>query len=177
MVQKKEEKMNLNRLWGGVFQVGKNEYINFGNQITIEGVNYTSYRKITLGSPSLFLSDPVGALFYLEYNVPNGVPDNLNGPPNSSADLDLINVRRDANGETMNGAGGVLRVAFGAGGNWNGYTLQVVGAGYKKGDILKVNNQCIMVCITSRQSKWDNICRPTNYHFRKRRVNKSCRTP
>ena len=132
--------MNLNRLWGGVFQVGKNEYINFGNQITIEGVNYTSYRKITLGSPSLFLSDPVGALFYLEYNVPNGVPDNLNGPPNSSADLDLINVRRDANGETMNGAGGVLRVAFGAGGNWNGYTLQVVGAGYKKGDILKVNN-------------------------------------
>ena len=143
---------NLTRPWGGVFQVGKNEYITGGRSITIGGVAYTSYRKITLGSPSLFKAPPVGAILgdseteakSIDFNYPTGTDITITGPQNTSASLPLINVRRDGPaGETMTGTGAKLRVTFGGAGNWNqqfNFLPGEEGTGYKKGDILKVLN-------------------------------------
>lgn len=142
----------LTRPWGGVFQVGKNDYITGGRQISIGGVNYTDYRKITLGSPSLFKAPPVGAIIgdsgaeaqSIDFNYPVGTDINISGPQNTSASLPLINVRRDGPaGETMTGVGAKLRVSFGGTGHWT-QTFNILpgeeGTGYKKGDILKVLN-------------------------------------
>ena len=143
---------NLNRPWGGVFQVGKNDYITGGRSITIGGVAYTSYRKITLGSPSLFKAPPVGAILgdseteakSIDFNYPVTTSITITGPQNTSQSLPLINVRRDGPaGETMTGVGAKLRVNFTGSGDWNqqfNFLPGEEGTGYKKGDILKVLN-------------------------------------
>ena len=135
--------LNLHRLWGGIFQVGKNEYITNGLTVNMEGENFTDYRKITLGSPRIFLEEgttPTGAGFYLDYNNGSGNPDNATGPANTtSAPINAINVRNDG-GNTMTGAGLTMAFSYDGSGNFTSYTLEAGGSGYKKGDIVKFLN-------------------------------------
>lgn len=138
---------NIHRYWGGVFQVGKNEYIVGGPPITFptddagNTSTYTNYRKITLGSPRMFLNtlQPTGQAFYLDYNNATGQPDNFIANPNTSHLLDAVNVKNDA-GNTMTGAGCQMTFNFDGAGVWQSFTLTSRGSGYKKGDIVKFLN-------------------------------------
>ena len=47
--------LNLHRLWGGIFQVGKNEYITNGLTVNMEGENFTEYDDRSRFNHGIFL--------------------------------------------------------------------------------------------------------------------------
>ena len=143
---------NIGRFWGGLFQVGRNDYIVDGPAITFPtndsggSLTYTNYRKITLGSPRIWIppevgdNKPIGQAFYLTFNNATGNPNNFLGPPNTVQTLPAVNVKNDG-GNVMTGTGLTMNFPIDANGQWNtGYTVANKGTNYKKGDIVKFLN-------------------------------------